>query len=164
MRSSPYHMFYNQSKNIHQWKVCNTLYFSRVYFWYFFLILCSFMVVRGLGFWIFDWAFGVRYSDEWVWGLWCLAFWAFFGLVSLHKHRRITLSFFSHNTLFCAVPAENEHRITVSWLNQYPFLNGSLNETVLWYMSGLDLDNHSNYFDMSDPAENPGRTCKFQRW
>ena len=48
--------------------------------------------------------FGFGWSVDWVWGLWCGAFWFFGGLSSLYKRKRITLG----NKKLCQFPRLNE--------------------------------------------------------
>ena len=38
---------------------------------------CSLMVVLGFGVCVLDWVFGLGFSVDGVWGLWCGAIWAF---------------------------------------------------------------------------------------
>ena len=66
------------------------LYFFPGLFFILFSNFGSFMVILvGLGSWIRF--VGLGFSFDWIWGLWCRAFWVFWGLGSLYKHRRITL-------------------------------------------------------------------------
>ena len=57
------------------------LYFFPGLFLIIFSYFCSFMVVWGLGSKIGF--LGLGFSVDWVWGLWCGAFWVFLGLGSL---------------------------------------------------------------------------------
>ena len=65
--------------------------FSRVILCTFFLFL---LIYDGLGFrgGVLVWVFGVGFFSWWGFGgLWCGAFWVFWGWGFLYKHKRITL-------------------------------------------------------------------------
>ena len=53
------------------------LYLFPGFFFLLFSYFFSFMVIWGFGVGILDWVFGVGISVDGVWGLWCVAFWAF---------------------------------------------------------------------------------------
>ena len=67
-----------------KWYVNVMPYFFPGLFIILFSHFCSFTVVWGLRFWRWGLGWigllGLEFSDDWLWGLWCGAFWGFYGL------------------------------------------------------------------------------------
>ena len=67
--------------------------FSQGYFltYFSFLLIYGGLGVGVLGLWSWIGFVGLGFSFDGVWGLWCKAFWVFWGWGSLNKYRRISL-------------------------------------------------------------------------